>query len=191
MREDMWILKPHDLDENSVRREVPFLLGRLTDKEREVLDLLVVPNSNKEIARHLELSSATVEKRLRTVRDKLGARDRNDTARAYKALTAGLGKPVGGFSDLSDDRADDQTDPWAGNESATLKLQDAAMFDRHAPWQPASVRSSGLEDLLDRARPGTRLALAVGIAVGLALLALAGFAIVWAISASNLQHLVT
>lgn len=190
MREDMWIMKPDALDENSVRREVPFLLGGLTSKEREVLDLLVVPNSNKEIARHLQLSPATVEKRLRTVRDKLGARDRNDTARAYKALMAGLGKTVGGFSDLSDGCAEGQTDPWARNDSATLKLQDAAMFDRHAPWEPARARSSGLEDLFDRARPGIRLALALGIAVGLALLALAGFAIVWAISASNLQRLV-
>ena len=173
------------------RGPAPFLLGRLSDKDREVLDLLVVPNSNKEIARHLDLSQTTVEKRLRGVRDKLKSRDRNDTARIYKALTLGLGKTAGGFSDLSGYGTGVEARFQAKDEPGKFQLHDVAAFERFAPWEPSPSRSTGLEDLLDRTGAGNRLALALGIAIGLAFLALAGFAIVWAIYASDLQRLVT
>jgi DNA-binding NarL/FixJ family response regulator len=59
----------------TAKRE-PAELGRLTPREREVLDLVVRGRSNVEIARALVVSHSTVKTHLTHILDKLGVRDR-------------------------------------------------------------------------------------------------------------------
>lgn len=60
--------------------------ARLTDKQRACLDLLLERKTSKQIARALDISKYTVDQRLRTAREILGAADRDDTAIRYARL---------------------------------------------------------------------------------------------------------
>jgi DNA-binding NarL/FixJ family response regulator len=58
----------------SLQEDAP--LAALSEREREVLDLLTAGMSNKEIAAHLTISSNTVKFHLRTIYSKLGVSNR-------------------------------------------------------------------------------------------------------------------
>lgn len=60
----------------------------LTEREREVLDMLSTGNTNKEIARRLDLAEVTVKLHTRRILRKLGARNRADAVR--RAQEVGL-----------------------------------------------------------------------------------------------------
>ena len=63
------------------------LLGSLlTDKQRQVLDLLIQHKTSKEIARALGISSHTVDQRIMLSRTKLGVASRSEVAQAYRRL---------------------------------------------------------------------------------------------------------
>ena len=66
---------------------------RLTEREREVLDELIVGHPNKVIAHHLSISPRTVEIHRARVMEKMQARNLSELVRM--ALSAGLGTPAG------------------------------------------------------------------------------------------------
>ena len=66
-------------DENSC------IASSLSDKQREVLELVVARNSSKEIARKLGISKHTVDQRIALARQKLGAATRNELVTLYLA----------------------------------------------------------------------------------------------------------
>lgn len=75
-------------------------LDALTDKQREVLDLLIAHKTSKEIARELGISHHTVDQRIQFAKTKLGVDSRGEVAVAYRALlarntVAGHGEPSG------------------------------------------------------------------------------------------------
>lgn len=55
----------------------------LSDKQREVLDLVVARKSSKEIARILGISKPTVDQRIALARQKFGAANRNELVTHY------------------------------------------------------------------------------------------------------------
>jgi DNA-binding CsgD family transcriptional regulator len=57
----------------------------LSDKQREVLDLVVARKSSKEIARILNISKPTVDQRITSARAKFGAANRNELVTYYLA----------------------------------------------------------------------------------------------------------
>jgi DNA-binding CsgD family transcriptional regulator len=67
-------------------------LGGLTDKQRQVLDLLIQHKTSKEIARRLGISPHTVDQRIQFAKDKLGARSRSEAAVLYRRLLETYGQ---------------------------------------------------------------------------------------------------
>ena len=67
-------------------------LAGLTDKQREVLDLLIEHKTSKEIARLLGISPHTVDQRVFFAKEKLGAVSRNEAAATYRRLIAVSGR---------------------------------------------------------------------------------------------------
>ena len=63
----------------------------LTDKQRQVLDLLIQHKTSKEISRALGISSHTVDQRIMLSRTKLGVASRSEVAQAYRRLLAADG----------------------------------------------------------------------------------------------------
>ena len=58
----------------------PIARARLSDREREVLRLIAAGDSNKMIARALDVSPHTVKRHVANILDKLGARSRSQAA---------------------------------------------------------------------------------------------------------------
>ena len=70
-------------------------LEDLSDKQREVLDLLVQHKTSKQIARALDISPHTVDQRILAARRKFGVDTRNELAAAYMAaVSKGAGDPT-------------------------------------------------------------------------------------------------
>jgi DNA-binding CsgD family transcriptional regulator len=67
-------------------------LDGLTDKQRQVLDLLIEHKTSKEIARRLCISPHTVDQRIQFAKDKLGARTRSEAAVLYRRLREACGQ---------------------------------------------------------------------------------------------------
>lgn len=62
-------------------------LAELTEKQREVLDLLIQHKTSKEIGRILAISPHTVDQRIQFATKKLGVSDRRALALEYRRLT--------------------------------------------------------------------------------------------------------
>jgi DNA-binding CsgD family transcriptional regulator len=62
------------------------VLDTLTDKQREVLDLLIEHKTSKEIARELGISPHTVDQRVQFAKEKLGVDSRSEAAVEYRRL---------------------------------------------------------------------------------------------------------
>ena len=62
--------------------------GRLTPREREVLELVAEGRTNAEVARVLWVSPGTVRKHLENAYDKLGVHTRTGAVAALEAQTA-------------------------------------------------------------------------------------------------------
>lgn len=65
-------------------------LESLTQKQRDVLDLLIEFKTSKEISRILEISPHTVDQRVEAAKTKLGAASRSELALIYREL---IGEP--------------------------------------------------------------------------------------------------
>jgi two-component system nitrate/nitrite response regulator NarL len=75
--------------ETFVTDEIMVGKSHLTGREQEVLEGLLGGNSNKEIARKLNLSEVTIKHHLKSLRSKLGARNR--THAVCRAIELGMG----------------------------------------------------------------------------------------------------
>lgn len=151
-------------------------LTDLTDKQIEVLELLVDHRSTKEIARILGISPSAVDQRIYAAADRLGEADRRQLARKYLSLKLTCDKLTGGFSQVQRDGEKDEFDFQESQSAGIFRFNDATDFHQFAPWIEDS-RLPLLEKLDDRTGPLGRLAVIVATAALLALLLLAGLAI--------------
>lgn len=143
------------------------LLGNLTDKDREVLDLLVLHHSNKEIAIRLSLAEGTVEARLRGIRTKLPAQGRHDLARRYQGLRDGLRNPLEGFPEVPKSTWADLGGSRIGPEPQPFMLRDATTY---GAWPSERERSlwPDPEAVRDMLSPFQTLLVVGGLALFLA-----------------------
>lgn len=72
----------------------------LTEKQREVLDLLLDHKTSKEIALALGISPHTVDQRIQFAKQRLGARSRSDLARLYRESRKTYGQLTYGDSHM-------------------------------------------------------------------------------------------
>lgn len=150
-------------------------IERLTDKQREVLDHLILYKSDKEIARDLGISLKTVEQRMAGARQKLGTTDRNETARLYAALREDRGFPLYRPSPLPP-AADPANQAAEIAPEAAFTLHDAG-FAMTPPWEMAPRPRVLPEVFHGRSATAVRLAVIGACTIALLMMALLAIAI--------------
>ena len=151
-------------------------LAGLTEKQRDVLDLLIEHKTSKEIARALGISPHTVDQRIFFAKEKLGAASRNEAAAAYRRLMAISGRTTYEDSHIAEFAAASQT-------SARLVAGQALAPRRRESPQPESSTPPELDfrvvpEWFD-GRYGTlvRVGAIIAIAVCLVIVVLGGLTI--------------
>lgn len=155
-------------------------LDSITDRQKEVLDRVLQHRTSKEIARELNIAPNTVDQRINAVRDKLGAKDRAETARLYARLNQICGRTICGptvvdhtaDATLTGER-DDEIDPvFSLNDSATFAFGD---------WDDIGEFAGPRAKLTDSKL--WRMVAIVAIAVGTAAIAVTILAVMQALNA--------
>lgn len=110
------------------------VLENLTVKQVEVLELLAMHRTTKEIARELGIAPNTVDQRINAVRDKWGTVNRKDTARRYAELVERCGKTPCDFSriDVDGNGADEHDQDLPVDP--VFVLSDVSLMGRGADW---------------------------------------------------------
>lgn len=129
--------------------------GRLTAKQREVLQLVSESMTVKEIARELGVSPAAVEQRIRSLRGRFGPLSRAELSRLYRELA--VAADFDGV--LGQGRAHGTV------TSCTAKPQDQKLFEREPRHLPFATPSAISAQVFHSVRFYTGLAL--GFALGI------------------------
>ena len=107
-----------------------FDLEQLTEKEVEAMLLVADNRSSKQIARALEISPSAVDKRVESVRTKLGGIPRADAARLVKRHCKGLPcNPV-----TVPETAPVRSDPVCADEEVRSAFHDSETYFQRVPW---------------------------------------------------------
>ncbi|MFO1255978.1 MAG: helix-turn-helix transcriptional regulator [Sphingomonadaceae bacterium] len=122
-------------------------LATLTDKQREVLDLVLEHKSSKEIGRALSISPYTVDQRIAAARQKLNVASRGEVARAYAQLREICGQSAYEFSYVGVADELDHCSPQDPHLDPVFALSDVAAIELSPPWQGKIDAGAGLEAL--------------------------------------------
>jgi DNA-binding CsgD family transcriptional regulator len=168
-------------DSGSLTPEDAERWSRLSEKQHACLELLLARQTSKQIARHLGISKYTVDQRLTSARDILGAANRDEAAVIYARLKTICDRiayhPVD-IPTLGDPMPSNRADSEPANR---LPLRDSEV---EAAWPPE-------ENPLSRSllrhdhQPSWRTVIVVGGLLLLVLIALGGIGI-----AQGLNHLI-
>ena len=158
------------------------IISSLTEKQREVLDLVLQHKSSKEIARSLEISPYTVDQRIVSAKQKLGASSRGDMARAYARVRGICGQTAYEFPYVASSDQYLQSNGQDLTKDPVYTLSDVALIDLHAPWNPQSFSRTGLEALDNRLGIFGRIMVIFGLSAVIALMFLAVIAIAQTLS---------
>ena len=158
-----------------VEKKVADRLAALTDKQREVLELLLEHKTSKEIARELEISPHTVDQRIDFAKRKLGARSRSELAMTFRRLVA-ISEP------MTHDDSHIASRAMPSDKSARDNANEVAEPDHPKRTKPHETAESVSDyrvgpEMFD-GRHGTlmRITVMVGLAVLLIVLILGGLA---------------
>lgn len=110
------------------------VFGRLTDKQREALSLAATGLTSKEIARELDISPHSVDKRIDTVRSQLDSMPRHRLVREFRQWSSGCQSITGDPIPLENDY---DFAPGSGAQPVgeTLLFNDALAVGSHESWQ--------------------------------------------------------
>lgn len=153
----------------------------LTEKQVEVMDLLLENRTSKEIAHALNVSESAIVQRIEVVRQRAGGRSRSEVIRAYRRYVVDRRAPeicnnlTGGNFQLSEN--DDAFEkPVRGHDRRIFTLSDATTFQRRAPWQEDRSQSLVPEVLDGDHALRNRWLLAIALAIGMLALIVLGLA---------------
>ncbi|MEQ1495058.1 MAG: sigma factor-like helix-turn-helix DNA-binding protein [Novosphingobium sp.] len=155
------------------RVETGTRLSRLSAKEREVLDQILLHKSLKVIAHDLGITLSAVDQRLKSARFKLDASDRNEAARAYSGLLATCRDSTCGFEAIGaglDAHVFQSSEPPSGS---MFMLQDSAAIVVPPPWFEQGHRGAVSEVLDEKFGRLWRVAAIPVFAITIAIFALA------------------
>jgi DNA-binding CsgD family transcriptional regulator len=148
-------------------------LGRLSPKERELLDQILQHKSLKVIAHHLGVTPSAVDQRLKSARIKLGAADRNDAARIYTGLLASCRESTCGFAQLGTELGSQVTETSEPPSGSTFTFHDSATIEVVPSWFERRHRGVVPEFLDEKVGRLWRVVAIPVFAVAIAMLALA------------------
>ncbi len=153
-------------------------LASLTEKQRDVLNLLVQHKSSKEIARTLGISPYTVDQRIGAARRKFGVSRRGEVARTYGQLCGLCDESAYQIPYIANLDFEDESDVQAKDMEPTFTFSDTVALQHSAPWEVSSDPASGLEAYDNRfGKSGRALAILILAAVlALTLLAMVSMA---------------
>lgn len=157
--------------------EAQGLLTSLTEKQREVLDLVLRHKSSKEIARALQISPYTVDQRIASARQKTGSASRGELARNYSLLLEICEETAYEFPYVDSSAEPDQTLEQDLTRDPVFTLSDVAVIDMRPPWKPQPYSKVGLEALDNRFGIFGRVLAIFGLSALIALMFLALVAI--------------
>lgn len=148
----------------------------LTQKQCEVLDLLLQHKSNKEIARILDISPSAVDQRLASARLRLGTSRRGDTARRYASLRGTCAIPTGMGAQVAFERSFGEDQSEAG-EDRLLLLEDVGVGGPYAFWQEQQRTPTGFRDFSVPESLWVRFGLIIAFALIIVVVALIGMSV--------------
>lgn len=127
--------------------EAPSLspIACLTQKQRDVLDLVIEHKSSKEIARALRISPYTVDQRVTAVRQKLKLSSRAEVARVYAQHKAVCGETAYDFPHVDSAFSFGNDDGQEEVSESLYTLSDVHVIEAHAPWHLTASDSFTLE----------------------------------------------
>lgn len=167
------------VEQNDIERTK---VARLTEKQRQCLQLVVMRKSSKEIARELGISKPTVDQRIANARQILGARNRDEAAIMFARGSETYDQVI------YDSARVPSFDPLP--ESSTPE----ARFDIGLKLEEAPIPFSGVLEHQSHAMPdfrwspsgdistGNRLLFIVGLTVGILVIVLVGLAVAQSVS---------
>ncbi|MBO0749445.1 MAG: helix-turn-helix transcriptional regulator [Porphyrobacter sp.] len=155
-------------------RDPAEVLADLTQKQVEVLDLLLQHKTTKQIARELGIAPNTVDARIASVREKWRTSDRKATARVYAHLLETCEKPPCGFSQVDSDVLHDHELFRELPGSPLFTIADAQAYGH---WPVPTEKPTVLEALDARFGRAGRIGAILGLAMTLAITLVASLAI--------------
>lgn len=152
-------------------------VARLTDKQRQCMRLVVMRKSSKEIARELSIAKPTVDQRIASARQILGARNRDEAALIFARATELYDRVI--YDPPCVPKVPRPVETYFSEErqSVGLTLEEPAIpFSGITEYQPRLSPDFGWSTSVDLST-NARLLIIVGLTVGILSIVLIALAV--------------
>lgn len=156
---------------------------RLTDKQRECMELVVMRKSSKEIARELGISKPTVDQRIASVRQIFGVNNRDEAAIIFSNATAIYDRVIYDPGQVPISAAAVDMSNQEVQHGIGLRLEEPASISLGGNLMDQEfVRPFLSWSTFEDASTVTRLLVMVGLTVGILVMVLVGLSVAHSIS---------
>jgi DNA-binding CsgD family transcriptional regulator len=163
-------------------------VARLTEKQRQCMDLVLMRKSSKEIARELGISKPTVDQRITNARQILGARNRDEAAIFFARGVEKYDRVIYDSACVPFAGPMIDSDVQEARRDIGLRLEEAAVpfsgVFEHKPTVTSGFRLSPSGDI----GTSNRLLIIVGLTVGILSIVLIGLAVAQSMSMLLTAH---
>lgn len=152
-------------------------VARLTDKQRQCMQLVVMRKSSKEIARELGIAKPTVDQRIASARHILGARNRDEAALIFARATEIYDRII--YDPACVSKVSQHAETFFSEERQTIGLtleEPAIPFSGVTEYQPRLSPNFGWSTSVDLST-NARLLIIVGLTVGILSIVLIALAV--------------